>query len=157
MKSRDGFVSNDERRSGNDRREPPNFPRLFSAYSRRSKWGRRSCDAAGYVDNYDIRTWAIALSVLMLSILDGILTALQISAGRVVEANPLMRHVLASGGAPAFFAIKATLTALALAVIVLHKEWKMGKIAARFCLWSYILIAVYHIYLVLGWPSISST
>lgn len=144
-----------ERRSGGGRRKPPKFPRLFSAYSRRRKWGRRSCDGSGYVDIYDVRTWAIALSVLILSILDGLLTSLQISAGRVTEANPFLEHVLASGGSAAFFAIKATLTALALAVIVLHKEWRIGKIAARFCLWSYILVAVYHIYLVLGWPHIS--
>jgi len=48
--------------------------------------------------------------------------------------------------------VKAMLTALPLAVIILHKNWALGRRAARMCLWSYILVSLYHIYLVMRMP-----
>ena len=137
-----------ERRSGTERRSPRSLPMLFSSGGRRGSAGRRSSDAAGYVDRYDLRTWAIAISVLLLSILDAVLTTLQIGSGHATEANPLMDRLLRSGGPYTFFGLKAAITALAIAVIVLHKEWKIGRLATRVCLWSYILLSVYHLYLV---------
>ena len=68
--------------------------------------------------------------------------------GRITEANPLMRSLLDLGGVYLFLGVKAALTALALSIIILHKNWELGRRAARVCLWSYILVAIYHIYLV---------
>jgi hypothetical protein len=144
-----------ERRSGEDRRRRPKWSPLFTGFGRRRKWGRRSSDPAGYVDIYDWRTWAVALSVLILSCLDAILTSLQISAGRAKEINPLMALLIRSGGSNIFFALKIAFTSLALAVIVLHKDFRIGRLAARFSLWSYILVAVYHLCLILLWPQMN--
>jgi hypothetical protein len=136
-----------ERRSGTDRRRV-SMPHLFSRQVRRRSGRRRAADLPGYVDIYDFRSWAIALSILVLSLLDAFLTWAQIAQGRVGEANPLMHAVLRRGGPYTFYGFKTAMTALPLAIIMLHKEWALARFAARLCLWSYILIALYHIYLV---------
>jgi len=135
-----------ERRSGMERRTYAQ-PRFFSAHRRRKNKGRRRTDPANYVDVYDARTWGVALSVLILSLMDALLTSFQISTGRLQEANPLMHLVIVRGGIYTFVGLKAAMTALPLAIIILHQEWKLARYAARLCLWSYILIALYHIYL----------
>ncbi len=139
-----------ERRSGLDRRRSAVKPPLFSRRRRRRNPGRRASDRAGYVDIYDTRTWLVTAAILTLSLLDGVLTGLQLRQGLATEANPLMRAVLDHGGIFGFYSVKAALTALALSVIILHKNWALGRRAARLCLWSYILVAIYHIYLVTG-------
>jgi len=137
-----------ERRSGLDRRKGK--PGLFSRRSRRQKPGRRPGEQVGYVDVYDLRTWLVTVAILTLSLIDGVLTGLQLQHGRITEANPLMRAILDYGGLYLFLGVKATLTALALAVIILHKNWALARRAVRMCLWSYILVSLYHIYLVTG-------
>ena len=144
-----------ERRSGKDRRVAAKSPRLFAPGGRRATWGRRKSDPGGYVDRYDLRTWAVAFSVLILSCLDAVLTWLLIYAGRIVEMNPLMRHLIDSGGLYVFVSMKLTITSIALAVIIAHYGFKVGRLAARFCLWSYIVIGSYHIYLILLIPKLS--
>jgi hypothetical protein len=134
-----------DRRAGGDRRARK--LRIFSGYQRRKSKGRRESDRANYVDVYDAGSWGIAIAVLCLSIADALMTNLHITAGRSREANPLMQAVIARGGMHAFVWLKAAMTALPLAVIMVHKEWKLARFAARVCLWSYILIALYHIYL----------
>ena len=138
-----------ERRSGQDRRNLRRFPPLFGGYRRRRSSGRRDTDQ-GYVDVYEFRTWAVAVSVLLLSFFDAVLTVLQISNGWAREANPIMYGLLEHGGPWAFFGAKAALTALAMAVIVVHKEWRLGRFAARLCLWSYVAVCVYHLHLIFG-------
>src|SRR5512140_1748577 len=91
-----------ERRSGLDRRKQIPFPTFRSTLRRRRSAGRRKSDC-GYVDQYDPRTWGLALSVLVLSIFDAVLTALQILQGRSREANPLMAAVIHYGGMWTFF------------------------------------------------------
>ncbi len=140
------IVGSEDRRSGVDRRER-SVPRIFHSYRRRRTGGRRKTDKATYIDVYDARSWAVALSVLTLSLMDGLLTSLQISSGKSVEANPLMHLIIVRGGMITFVGLKAAMTALPLAIIMLHKEWRLARLAARVCLWSYILIALYHIYL----------
>jgi hypothetical protein len=140
-----------ERRSETDRRRAKHIP-FLPPFRRRHSRGRRRTDKGGYVDVYDLRTWAVALSVVILSLLDAILTAIQLRSGRVTEANPLLAHLLVIGGLPAFFAFKASMTALPLALIVMHKEWAAGRLAARFCLWIYVGIMLYHTYLLVESP-----
>jgi hypothetical protein len=144
-----------ERRSGLDRRARVKVPRLFSSGGRRKAWGRRKDDEGGYVDQYDFRTWAVAFSVLILSCLDAVLTWLLIYAGRGAELNPLMKRLIQSGSPYIFLFLKLTITSIAMAVIVAHRGFKIGRLAARFCLWSYIVIGTYHIYLVLLAPKLS--
>jgi hypothetical protein len=134
-----------ERRSGQDRRR--RIAQLFLPHRRRHTIGRRSTDKVGYVDVYDRRTWALAISVVVLSFLDALLTILHLDAGHVTEANPLLAYLLDTGGLPVFLAVKAAMTSLPLALIILHKQWRLGRVAARLCLWSYIAITLYHLYL----------
>jgi len=140
-----------ERRSGIDRRSRGIIFSLFNIRSRRRKSkGRRKTDRGGYVDTYDSRTWGIALSILALSLIDATLTWLHLLQGSARELNPVMNAVLNHGGIPAFFGAKAIMTILPVAIIVLHKEWALGRYAARLCLWSYIILSLYHLYLLFG-------
>ncbi len=70
--------------------------------------------------------------------------------GSAKELNPLLNAVLAHGGLPAFFTVKAALTILPMAVILIHKEWTLGRYAARLCLITYLLLSFYHLYLIFG-------
>lgn len=137
-----------ERRRGLDRREQAGILSLFARNPRRRRSkGRRATDRGSYVDVYDARSWAWALSVLLLSLLDAVLTWHQIAGGWVGEANPLMKEILNRGGTSAFFSVKAGMTVFPLAIILVHKEWEISKFAVRICLWSYILVSIYHLFL----------
>jgi hypothetical protein len=138
-----------DRRSGTDRRDPARFSFLFGHPRRRKKAGRRKTDR-GYVDVYDLRTWSIAISVLLLSCLDAVLTGLHVVRGSARELNPILNAVIGQGGIPVFFGVKAAMTVFPMAIILVHKEWTLGRYAARLCLWSYILVSIYHLYLVFG-------
>ena len=138
-----------ERRSGIDRRDPA-FRFLFGHPRRRRKGGRRKTDRGGYVDIYDVRTWSVVIAILILSFLDAVLTGLQVIRGSAHELNPILDAAISCGGIPALFGVKAAMTLLPITVILVHKEWTLGRYAARLCLWSYILVSVYHLYLVFG-------
>jgi len=137
-----------ERRRGSDRRKPGDIRTLFARTpKRRRSRGRRATDPGAYVDVYDARSWAWAFSILLLSLLDAILTWHQIAGGWVREANPFMKEVLSRGGTSAFFSVKAGMTLFPLALILVHKEWEISRFAVRICLWSYILVSIYHVFL----------
>ncbi|HYK89668.1 MAG TPA: DUF5658 family protein [Acidobacteriota bacterium] len=144
-----------ERRSGSDRRGGATFPLRFSGQRRRRSKGRRETDRGGYVDYYDVRSWGIALSVMILSLTDAVLTGAQVRHGSVHEINPVMDAVIRLGGIYSFLSLKAGMTALPLAIIMLHKEWRLGRYAARICLWSYIIVVTYHIYLLIEYKSLA--
>jgi len=140
-----------ERRSGIDRREPSSFFDFLSSQKRRRKSrGRRKTDGGAYVDLYGSRTWGIVIAILCLSLMDAVLTVFHMRMGTARELNPILEAVIVSGGLPAFFCIKAAMTIFPVAIIMIHKEWTVGKYAARLCLWAYILLACYHMYLILG-------
>lgn len=137
-----------DRRSGTDRRDHRSiFPFSYLGPLRRKRSGRRKEDT-GYVDLYDARTWMMAISVILLSLMDAILTQQHLAIGSAEEMNPIMQAVIHIGGIPAFYGAKGFLTLVAVAIIMLHKEWALGKYAARFCLWAYIFLSLYHLYLV---------
>lgn len=137
------------RRSGQDRRGRISiFPLSHFRPLRRKKGGRRETDG-GYVDIYDSRIWLVALSVICLSLMDALLTQRHLIHGSARELNPIMDAAIRTGGMPAFYAFKGILTLIAVSIIMLHKEWSLGRIAARICLWAYILLSLYHLYLVI--------
>ena len=137
------------RRSGYDRRDRISiFPLSHFGPLRRKKSGRRGTDK-GYVDIYDYRTWCVVISVILLSMMDALLTQQHLLIGSAREMNPIMDAVIKLGGMPAFYGTKGVLTIVAIIIIMLHKEWAFGRLAARFCLWAYILLSLYHIYLVI--------
>ena len=90
----------------------------------------------------------MALSVMAMSLLDALLTVYQIRRGGVREANPIMNLAIQWGGIYTFFTLKAAMTAFPLAIIVLHKEWVLARHMARLCLCFYVIIMMYHLYLV---------
>jgi len=92
---------------------------------------------------------------MALSCLDAVLTALQIWFGTVEEANPLMNMVINRGGIITFFTVKAAMTILPLALIILHKEWKIARYAVWICISAYSLISLYHVYLIIVSGSLS--
>jgi len=139
-----------ERRAGVDRRAPTTLSGILkSPFRRRKSRGRRKTDQGAYVDIYDSRTWFIAVAVLVLSAIDALMTGFHMTEGTARELNPLMNACIQHGGLPAFYGAKAAMTVLPLAIIFVHKEWTLGKFAARLCLWSYFLLCCYHLYLVL--------
>jgi hypothetical protein len=140
-----------DRRSGKNRRGKSAFSSVFtSTYRRRKSRGRRRTDKGAYVDLYDSRSWSIAIAVLVLSLIDAVLTGMHIKYRTAWEVNPVMNAILNFGGFPAFFGAKAILTVIPMAVIVIHKEWTLGKYAARLILASYICLTIYHLYLIYG-------
>ncbi len=137
-----------ERRSGTDRRGEASFwAFLSSSQKRRKSRGRRKTDRASYVDIYDSRTWCIVVAILILSFMDALLTGLHVVRGSAMELNPILRAVLEYGGFPAFYSAKAAMTVFPVAVIMIHKEWTLAKYAVRLVLWAYILLSVYHMFL----------
>ncbi len=146
-----------ERRSGIDRRGPATFTEvLTSVYRRRRSRGRRKTDRGRYVDLYDSRSWGTAIAVVILSLLDAILTGFHLIRQTAWEVNPVMNAILNYGGLPAFFGAKAAMTIIPMAVILIHKEWALGKFAARLILASYVCLTVYHIFLIYGASKIAS-
>ena len=138
-----------DRRSGLDRRARTLRSVLFNrGRRRRQSKGRRKTDKGGYVDTYDLQTWSIAIAILFLSLMDALLTGLHVLRGSAWELNPVMRAVLSQGGLPAFFGLKAIMTILPVAILMLHKEWALGRYAAKLCLCSYILVSLYHMFLI---------
>jgi hypothetical protein len=137
-----------ERRESVERRAPQSFFSIFTnQFRRRKSKGRRRIDRGSYVDVYDSRTWFIAIAVLILSGIDAIMTAFHMMEGTAAEMNPIMAAIIKHGGMPAFFGAKAAMTVFPMAVIFVHKEWPLGKFAARACLWAYALLSLYHLYL----------
>jgi hypothetical protein len=146
-----------ERRSGADRRGPASISAYISSRERRRKSkGRRRTDRGAYVDVFDSRSWSIAIAVLILSFTDAVLTGLHVIKGTARELNPVMKAVIMHAGLPAFFGMKAAMTALPVAVILIHKEWTLGRFAALLCLLAYILITFYHLYLLFGAAKLAS-
>ena len=146
-----------ERRTGIDRRYSTSLlASLTSRNRRRKSRGRRVTDRGAYVDIYDSRTWGIVIAILLLSLMDALLTGLHMVGGSARELNPILNAVLAHGGLTAFFSVKAAMTILPVAIIMIHKEWTLGKYAAQLCLWTYILLSFYHLYLIFGVQKIGS-
>jgi hypothetical protein len=138
-----------ERRSGFDRRSPKSFfAFITSRHRRRKSKGRRKTDRGAYVDIYDSRTWSIVVAIVVLSFMDALLTCFHMMRGSARELNPILSAIIAYGGLSAFFTFKAAMTILPISVIMIHKEWTLGRYAARLCLWTYILLSIYHLYLI---------
>jgi hypothetical protein len=137
------------RRSEPDRRYPATIFELFRRpYKRRKSKGRRKTDAGAYIDIYNPKTLILAITVLLLSGVDAVLTSWHITRGTAIEINPFMDIVIRNGGLPAFIGVKAVLTAIPMAIIVIHQEWAAGRLAARVCLFLYFMLSIYHIYLI---------
>lgn len=136
-----------ERRQGTDRRLRPTSPltRLFRPGQRRSV-RRVQEQGNAYVDVFE-ESWllAVAISTVILSILDGYLTLIHLQNGGR-ELNPFVDILIGWGWTP-FIAIKSALSALCVGFLVMHKNFYMVKklLIAVFIIYS--LLLVYHLYL----------
>jgi hypothetical protein len=79
--------------------------------------------------------------------MDAILTGLHVIRGSAREINPLLKAILDWGGLPAFYSAKAAMTILPMSVILVHKEWTLARYAAHMVLWAYVLLSLYHMFL----------
>jgi hypothetical protein len=137
-----------DRRLIPDRRNAMPFWKLFVRRPlRRESRGRRKTDQGAYVDKYDSQTWIIAIAVLLLSFIDAILTRMHLIRGSAYEFNPIMRTVIERGGFSLFYLTKAVLTFFPVVVLMVHKEWALGRFAAKLCLLTYSILACYHLFL----------
>jgi hypothetical protein len=146
-----------DRRSNVNRRASISIWTVLSkGFRRRKSRGRRKTDKGAYVDVYDSKSLCIAIAVLVLSLLDAFLTRMHLVRESAQEWNPLLNAIINHGGLPAFFAVKGLMTILPMAVILVLKEWDWGRYAARFCLFAYILITCYHLFLIVKLKSLAA-
>ena len=114
-------------------------------FTGRREGGRRD----GEIDRiYVDRTggWVIAgfFVLVGLSLLDAGFTLWLLDRG-ATEANPVMRAALHVGN-PAFVAIKAVITVLAVGFLCLHKNWPLGRVCLVIALLGYSALTLYHLH-----------
>lgn len=106
-----------------------------------------------YVDRYSLRSVAIVLATIFLSIADGFFTLNLVAMG-AEEVNPVMAFFLQFGVLP-FSLVKYFLTAGCLLVFLIHKNFKMfGRIPVKALLLKafllYIILILYELFLILS-------
>jgi hypothetical protein len=113
------------RRVLTDRRTRPTSP--FDALRLRGRrlWPRREQERRGayFVDRFDALTLAVIVTLLMLTIADGVLT-IELLDTNSEEMNPVMARLLLHGHR-AFLLGKYVLTAFGLPFIVVYKNYPM--------------------------------
>lgn len=148
-------ISNEERRSGQDRRKDhiPFFKFLF--FSGKRENFRRAEDSRRITvfDTYHPNLFFSILFVLSLSILDAALTLLLLERG-AVELNPVMNFYITLGPA-IFVAVKYGITALALLIILLiHRiiatRYRLGSLLLPFCSMVFGSVVIWELYLLSG-------
>jgi uncharacterized protein DUF5658 len=110
----------------------------------RRRGGRRTGEKENvYVDRPGGWLIVACVSLVAVSIADAYVTLLIIAEGGA-EINPYMRAVLDFGHRP-FLIVKIGLTGAGATVLLLHKTWKLGRLALWIALGAYGLLGVYHI------------
>ncbi len=141
-----------ERRTSTDRRAGPT--RLFSRYLLRGQrlGGRRQKEGENeYVDRYHPHDVGLAVTILILNILDAFFTLQYLDGDLGKEANPVARHLLTLGVGWFIFS-KGVVVALCMLFLMVHKTFRFVRPALWFLLTFYGLLLVYHVYLKLGLP-----
>jgi Domain of unknown function (DUF5658) len=129
-----------------DRRNRPTSPLDAFRPSGRRVWPRRSEERLGafFTDRFDAVTLAMVVTLLILTIADGVLT-LELLDFNSEEVNPFMKHLL-KRGPHAFLLGKYVLTAMGLPFIVVYKNYPM--FGTRFRV-GYLLLVFISLYLAL--------
>jgi hypothetical protein len=120
-----GDFSDSSRRMGTDRRrEPTGPPDAFRRAGRRARV-RRGAERQGsyFLDRFDAFTLALIVTLLGLTIVDGVLT-IELLDVNSEEFNPLMNHLLTRGHT-AFLLGKYILTAAGLPFLLVYKNYRM--------------------------------
>lgn len=134
-------ITEHTKREKGDRRTHDFRSFLHSLYKRRRRGMRRTEDKSisHYVDIYDKSTVWIAVTVILLSCTDSLLTLILIQNGQATEANPVMKALIDSD-TTLFIAAKAALTILCILFLVAHKNFWIFKNRIRA---KYILLATF--------------
>lgn len=126
------------------RREPtPRFSRFtFSGGRRRSV--RRGEEREGtYVDRYGPGAVLAVFWVAMMNVGDSFFTLVHLQSGGI-EVNPVADQLLKTGRFGFVFA-KSVLVAVALLVLVLHKNFWMARLGLWVAAVSYTVLNLYHL------------
>jgi hypothetical protein len=139
-----------------DRRARPTAARDAFRHGGRRVWPRRHKDRAGsfFLDRFDALTLAMVVSLLCLTIVDGVLTIelLDLSAE---EANPFMRHLLTRSHF-LFLVGKYALTAAGLPFIVVFKHYPLFGTRFRAGWLLHVFIGLYLLLLIYQWTHLNS-
>jgi hypothetical protein len=97
-------------------------------------------------ETYPPSQWltAVAGTILVLNLLDGIFTLLFVTSGAAVEANPLM-EVLLSHGALSFMIVKHMLVSLGILLLLRMSSNRLAKVGLCSVLPIYALLIAYHV------------
>jgi Domain of unknown function (DUF5658) len=136
-----------------DRRGQPTRPLDALRLAGRRARIRRAMERQGafFLDRFDALVLALIVSILGLTIVDGVLT-IELLGSNCEEANPVMKYVLQHGYWP-FFAVKYGLTALGLPFLLVFKNhllfgtrFRVGYVFPVFLL-LYLVLVAYEIHL----------
>ncbi len=110
-----------------DRRKKPTGPLSPYFLHGRRKGNRRATDPQVnyYVDRYGFWAAMAAIGIVVLSVVDSFFTLILIGHG-ATEINPVMRLALRFGTYPFFF-IKYFLTIASVIILLVHKNFRIGK------------------------------
>lgn len=134
-----------DRRSGSDRRQSPTprFSRYTLSGGRRRDVRRPEEQEGSYVDRYRRRVVLLVAWVALMNIGDSFFTLWHLQSGGI-ELNPVAAALLRSGRL-GFVFWKSLMIALALLVLVLHKNFWMARVGLWISAGGYTLLNLYHL------------
>ena len=119
--SQQEFFWEERRFDGNDRRKRPTRTlHHYGLTGRRSLQRRRNDFSLSGTDHFDKPVWFAALSIIIFSVLDFVLTMIILESGGT-ELNILMDYLI-NEGSVTFFVVKYCLTALAVLILLSHHQ-----------------------------------
>jgi hypothetical protein len=139
-----------ERREGDDRRLRSHLRSDWTfAYRGRRRASRRTSEESTFVDLYDPMLLVLAVSILLLSVLDAAFTLMLLEAGVIEEANPLMRWLI-EHDTQVFINLKIVITATAVVFLVLCSNAVVaGRLRGRRIMHGvvavYVLVIIYEL------------
>ncbi len=133
-------------RRGSDRRRLSWWTLTYGSCCGRRARERRYSAAAGYIDRYEMPLFVVSIGVFVLGCVDACLTLRLLAAG-ATEVNPLLDAAL-SADPRLFLVLKFVLTAISLALLVLHKNFTVfyclnGQIILKIAFAIYVCLVGY--------------
>jgi Domain of unknown function (DUF5658) len=145
------YDSSGRERSLPDRRKSPTSPIDALRPGGRRTRPRRINERRGgfFVDRFDAATLALVITLLCLTILDGVLT-IELLGINSEEANPFMRYLLRQGHLE-FLLGKYVLTAIGLPFIVVYKNYRLCGSRVRIGFLLPLFIGLYLVLIAYQW------
>jgi len=132
-----------DRRQGRDRRARPTTLLSACRWKGRRRSFRRASEARrAYVDRLAPATVAVALFIVVCSILDALFTLLHLQSGGR-EVNPLM-HLALCAGLPVFLGAKTAGTGLGVVILAAHQNFLLAWRAIQVLAVAYAVLLGYH-------------